>query len=609
MKRTIATLLTLAMLLSTVALSLVSSPRVAHAGYSPSPVWQDEFGLGAGAAVNSSKWAYEVGGGGWGNSERQYYTSSTSNSYHDGAGNLVIEARQGSSGYSCWYGPCEYTSARLRTRGLFQQEYGRFEARIKIPQGNGTWPAFWMLGDNYPATEWPYSGEIDIMEIIGREPNKVHGTLHGPGYSGCCGLSNNYTLPSGSFYSDFHIFSVEWEPGIIRWYVDGINYSTRTPADMPAGSVWVYEHPFYMLLNFAVGGNWPGSPDASTVWPQKMLIDYVRVYSFTPTAPTPTPVPGNPINNPGFESGALGSYWKGWNGGAGASVALASGQGATGAYAARLTPATSWASVEQDVGGLSPSRQYTLRARLKVGTAGEPLTLGVKHYGGAELSQSVSSSGYTQATITFTTGASDRMAVIYCSKGAGGDGFCDDFELVPGGGTPANTPTNTAAPAATSTRTSTPIPPTSTPAGGGGCGTGTNLLTNPGFEAGGLSPWTLATGNGGASQARVHSGAWGSYVGSGLGRLERAVTGLAPSTTYTLCGWFTLEATGSTVQLGVKNHGGTTVTRTVTTSGSFVWVQLALSFTTGAGSTSATIFFEQPTAGGNYGYADDWWLS
>jgi beta-glucanase (GH16 family) len=148
-----------------------------------------------------------------------------------------------------------------------------------VPSGQGIWPAFWMLGNDIGAVSWPACGEIDIMENIGREPTTVHGTVHGPGYSGAAGIGAAYGLPDGApFADDFHVFAIEWEPQAIRWYVDGALYHTLTPAALPAGARWAFDHPFFMLLNVAVGGNWPGNPDATTVFPQRMLVDYVRVY-------------------------------------------------------------------------------------------------------------------------------------------------------------------------------------------------------------------------------------------------------------------------------------------------------------------------------------------
>ena len=262
--------------------ALLLAPHAAPRAQTWTLVWSDEFNGPAGSAVDSTKWVFETGNGsnGWGNHELEYYTSSTKNAAMDGAGNLVITAVKETLApkYRCWNGQCQYTSARLKTQGKFEQAYGRFEARIKVPYGQGMWPAFWMLGNNIQTAGWPTCGEIDIMENIGREPSIVHGTIHGPGYSGANGIGAPYTLPSGNFSDDFHIFAVEWEPNVIRWYVDGILYQTRTPSDLPAGTTWVFDHPFFIILNEAVGGYWPGDPDSTTVFPQKMTIDYVRVY-------------------------------------------------------------------------------------------------------------------------------------------------------------------------------------------------------------------------------------------------------------------------------------------------------------------------------------------
>lgn len=233
-------------------------------------VWQDEFDGPAGSAPDANKWTHETGDHGWGNAELQNYTASRANSALDGNGNLVITARREGDG--------SYTSARMVTKDKFERAYGRFEARIKLPRGQGIWPAFWMLGADFPETQWPHSGEIDIMENIGREPHMVHGSLHGPGYSGGEGVTGSYTHPQGwSFADDFHTFAVDWQPNSITWYVDDVPYQTFTPADL-RGNRWVYDHPFFMILNVAVGGQWPGYPDGSTQFPQQMLVDYVRVY-------------------------------------------------------------------------------------------------------------------------------------------------------------------------------------------------------------------------------------------------------------------------------------------------------------------------------------------
>ncbi|HTS10394.1 MAG TPA: glycoside hydrolase family 16 protein [Candidatus Eisenbacteria bacterium] len=240
-------------------------------------VWNDEFNGTDGSPVDPSKWVFETGGNGWGNDELEYYTVRPDNSFQRG-GNLVIKAVQ--EKYSGPDGVTrDYTSARLKTLGKFSHKFGRFEARIKIPEGQGIWPAFWMMGDDIGKKGWPTCGEIDIMENIGKEPSLVHGTIHGPGYSGGNGISALYGLPNDQhFADDFHVYAVEWEKKAIRFYVDDHVYATRTPNDLPKGAKWVYNHPFFILLNVAVGGGWPGNPDSTSVFPQTMLVDYVRVY-------------------------------------------------------------------------------------------------------------------------------------------------------------------------------------------------------------------------------------------------------------------------------------------------------------------------------------------
>jgi beta-glucanase (GH16 family) len=241
--------------------------------------WSDEFSGADGSLPDAAKWQMQTGGGGWGNNELETYTTRAVNASQRG-GNLEITARAehftGTDGITR-----EYTSARLQTKGLFSQTYGRFEARIKMPKGQGVWPAFWMLGSDIDTAGWPTSGEIDIMETIGSQTDRNVGSLHGPGYSGSNPLNGIYTMPSGTLDTDFHVYAVEWEPTTIRFYVDDHLFETRSTSDVPAGSRWVFDHPFFMLLNVAVGGNWPGSPDSSTVLPQTMLVDYVRVYKKT----------------------------------------------------------------------------------------------------------------------------------------------------------------------------------------------------------------------------------------------------------------------------------------------------------------------------------------
>ncbi|MGW4438724.1 family 16 glycosylhydrolase [Streptomyces sp. NPDC004596] len=277
---------TLGGLVSMVASSLVTAVLITTTGSganrasaAPTAVtWSDDFDGSAGSAPDSAKWTIETGGSGNGNHELQYYTPGNRNAALDGEGHLVITARKNTdSGLQCWNGTCQYSSARFNTARTFSQAYGHFESRIKIPRGRGVWPAFWMLGNDLGSAGWPNSGEIDIMENVGYEPGVVHGTIHGPGYSGSGGLGAAYTLPDGkAFADDFHVFAVDWSPTAITWSVDGHVYETRTPADL-GGNKWVYDHPFFLVLNLAVGGDWPGSPDSAASFPQTMTIDYVRV--------------------------------------------------------------------------------------------------------------------------------------------------------------------------------------------------------------------------------------------------------------------------------------------------------------------------------------------
>jgi beta-glucanase (GH16 family) len=241
--------------------------------------WSDEFNGASWSAVDSGKWTAETGGSGWGNGELEYYSQSLVNAHQENGSLVITATKEDAVNHGCWYGTCQYTSARLVTSGKFEQAYGRIEARIQIPRGQGIWPAFWMLGNDIGSKGWPTCGEIDIMENIGKEPGMVHGSLHGPGYSGNTPETATYTLPGGASFADgFHLFTVEWEPNVVRFYVDNNLYQTRTPADLPAGTTWVYDHPFTLLLNVAVGGGWPGSPDGSSQFPQQMRVDYVRVY-------------------------------------------------------------------------------------------------------------------------------------------------------------------------------------------------------------------------------------------------------------------------------------------------------------------------------------------
>jgi len=238
------------------------------------PVWEENFD---GNTINESVWSFEIGNGhaqgipGWGNAELEYYKKE--NAYIEN-GVLVIEAKKETA--QDQYGTYNYTSARMKTQGKFSVKYGRIEFRAKLPWGKGVWPALWMLGENITEVGWPACGEIDVMEYLGHETNKVYGTIHGPGYSGAGGKGGSYTLPTGNFTEDFHIFAVEWDPLGIKWYVDGVKFFQITRTEVPGD--WVFDHPFFIIMNVAVGGYWPGYPDETTTFPQKMYVDYIRVY-------------------------------------------------------------------------------------------------------------------------------------------------------------------------------------------------------------------------------------------------------------------------------------------------------------------------------------------
>jgi beta-glucanase (GH16 family) len=240
-------------------------------------VWSDEFNGPANAQPDPAKWTYDLGNNnGWGNRELENYTKDPANAHMDGKGNLVIRAVPAAQGDS----PGAYTSARIKTQGLFAAgPGGRIEARVKVPRGAGMWPAFWMLGNTFNNRNWPACGEIDIMESIGREPAINHGSLHGPGYSGGKPMTAIYTLPGGKkFADDFHTFAIDWTPTSVTFYVDDTAYETVHDTDIPPGTKWVYDQPFLLLLNVAVGGNFAGPVSPDTAFPQEMLVDYVRVY-------------------------------------------------------------------------------------------------------------------------------------------------------------------------------------------------------------------------------------------------------------------------------------------------------------------------------------------
>ncbi|MFP2997004.1 glycoside hydrolase family 16 protein [Spongiivirga sp. MCCC 1A20706] len=235
-------------------------------------ILQEEFDNDG--APNSSVWGFDIGTGenGWGNNELQYYTDRTENvTVQNGV--LLITANQES------FEGSQYTSARLLTKDKFEQQYGRFEARIRLPYGQGIWPAFWMLGADIDENPWPAAGEIDIMEYRGQNPSVLIGSVHGPGYNGGNAISKEYTLPNDRFDTGFHVFGIEWSPEKINFYVDDVLYNQITPADVTGE--WVFNKPFFILMNLAVGGSFVGSPNAETVFPQTMLVDYVRVYKNT----------------------------------------------------------------------------------------------------------------------------------------------------------------------------------------------------------------------------------------------------------------------------------------------------------------------------------------
>ncbi len=261
----------------------------------PALIWGDDFNQPADTAPDPARWAYDLGAGGWGNNELQTYTPSRENAFIiadpaalDGRA-LALRAVRTPAG--------AYTSARLKTQGKFSLTYGRIEARLKLTRGRGVWPAFWMLGDSIATVGWPACGEIDVMEQLGHDPGRVYGTIHGPGYSGAGGPGAATVLPGGgSLSDDYHLFAIDWSPNQIVWSLDGTVFFRRTADQLPPGTKWVFDAPAFLLLNLAIGGNWPGNPDATTVFPQTLLVDYVRVYGLPPAPPAAlggyAPAPG-----------------------------------------------------------------------------------------------------------------------------------------------------------------------------------------------------------------------------------------------------------------------------------------------------------------------------
>ena len=247
-------------------------------------VWSDEFEGPAGSRVDAAKWGHDLGDGcasgncGWGNTEREYYTDAPENVSLDGEGRLRIVARQAPAGLICYYGPCRYTSGKITTRGKMTAAPGRVEARIKLPIGQGLWPAFWMLGSGFPAVSWPACGELDIMEFKGSIPGSMSSAIHGPGYSGNTPFAHTHTLPGVSFASDFHTFAVEWDADLVQFSVDGTRHYSVSRSELLQRGSSILGQPYFIILNLAVGGHFDGDPQSDAILPATMLVDWVRVY-------------------------------------------------------------------------------------------------------------------------------------------------------------------------------------------------------------------------------------------------------------------------------------------------------------------------------------------
>jgi beta-glucanase (GH16 family) len=238
----------------------------------PDAAWSDEFTGPANSPPDPRKWTYDLGNNnGWGNGELQTYTSDPANVHLDGQGHLIIRAVAANDAF---------TSARLKTRGLMTARYGRVEARMRLPQGQGIWSAFWMLGDTFNGGNWPQCGEIDVVEHIGK--SLVYSTVHGPGYSGTTGVSASRPIDNATADAEgYHVFVLTWAPQSLTFSVDGVAYHHVTPASLPPGAAWVFDQRFFLILNLAVGGRFPGMPDATTRFPQELRVDYVR-YTIPP---------------------------------------------------------------------------------------------------------------------------------------------------------------------------------------------------------------------------------------------------------------------------------------------------------------------------------------
>lgn len=248
-------------------------------------VWADEFNGAPGSDVDARYWKHDVGDGcaqkncGWGNDEKEFYTAGTPNASVNGTGLLAVVARVAPPGMTCYYGACRYTSAKIHTKGKVQIAHGRVEARIRLPRGQGLWPAFWMLGSNIDAVQWPASGELDIMENHGSNVQQISSAIHGPGYSGgTTPFVHGNVLTSGSYSDDFHVFAVEWDSTQIAYSVDGSVHYRVTRGDIAQHGAWPFDQEFYIILNLAVGGQFDGDPKSDAMLPATMLVDWVRVY-------------------------------------------------------------------------------------------------------------------------------------------------------------------------------------------------------------------------------------------------------------------------------------------------------------------------------------------
>ncbi|NYF88730.1 glycoside hydrolase family 16 protein [Tunturiibacter empetritectus] len=245
-------------------------------------LWQETFHSIANPQPDPAIWTYDTGGDGWGNGELEFYCAYGSGKPPCDSAQpnafvadvlLHLVARKMPDG--------RYTSARLLSKHLKSFQYGRIEARIRIPAGQGIWPAFWLLGEDIDTVNWPASGELDVMENIGKEPDTIHGSIHGKSFTGTL-LGTPAKLPDGApFAAGFHTYGMIWKPGSIAYYIDdpAKPYVTYTPKDLPPGAVWPFDNRrFFLIVNLAVGGDWPGNPDPTTAFPSEMLVDYLKVW-------------------------------------------------------------------------------------------------------------------------------------------------------------------------------------------------------------------------------------------------------------------------------------------------------------------------------------------